>query len=393
MLTYTGAKTIYQSLTNNNETANGTFFDTMYGESIRTVASIRSGRWKWLETVETVETISGRQYYGVPNKIRKVVDVYIQIQGENGVIWMPIQICDPTMWKRVLSAKLGNGDIPRFCYIQNDTIYFSPIPQTDGNRIRLRGRLNLIDLNIADYTTGTIVSVPYTTTLTGAVADGDTSATLSGAWALSTGTYSMEFSSGEARQVALTNGATTVTWTNALTEAGTTAITVSTSTGGSIVTGSGTTWTTGMIGRYIKITNTTAANGGDGFWYKIAGRESNTVITLEREYQGDAISAGSATYTIGQASPIPEAYDMIPIYRCLALYWDQKGDANRANSYWRQYDGGVEKGLSPVYGGFVSQLMEESGATFEGAYASPIDVYGRLNPNDPEPDIAASSFI
>lgn len=393
MLTYTKAKTIYQTLTNDTETANQTFFDTMYNESVRTVASLRSGRWKWLETVETVKTISNVANYPIPNNIRHVVDIYIQIQGSNGVIWLPIKLCDPEMWKRVLSAKLGAGDIPRFAYIQDNTLMLSPYPQTDDNNIKIRGRLNIRDLSIADYTTGTIVSVPYTTTLTGAVSTGDTSATLSSSWSLSTGTWLMTFSSGETRQVTLTNGATTVTWTNALTDDGTTAVTIGGETGGSIVTGSGTTWTVGMEGRYIQIADTSAANGGDGFWYKIESVESTTVLVLSREYQGSAISAGSATYTIGQCSPIPEAYQIAPVYRTIALYYDQKGDDKRAKSYWIRYDGGVEAGISQVYGGLLSQMMESEGSTFEGAYASPVDFTGRLNPNNPEPDVATSVFM
>lgn len=81
--------------------------------------------------------------------------------------------------------------------------------------------------------------------------------------------------------------------------------------GGTAVTGSGTTWTSKMIGRWLKITLTdTAGSGdGDGEWYQISGRSSNTAITIARGYNGTAISGGSATYIIGEISDIPEGHE------------------------------------------------------------------------------------
>jgi len=126
--------------------------------------------------------------------------------------------------------------------------------------------------------------------------------------------------------------------------------------GGTAVVGSGTTWTADMVGRYIQITNTTAANGGDGFWYKIGSYTSATSIGLEKPYEGTSISGGTASYIIGQCSPIPEAYDIGIVYRATALYWDNQGDLTRGKSYWMKYDGGYEAGYTKEYGGLMSQM-------------------------------------
>lgn len=401
MKTYTTLRNLYGTLTNNTQTANLTLGDQFINDSIRAISSIRSGRWKWLETLESIPTIANKQSYPIPNNIRHAVDIYVQTYPQNDgqantnapTIWFPEIVYDPVIWKKVLSAQLGAGDVPRFVYVQNDTIYFSPYPQSNGNSIYIRGRLNLIDLSIADYTTGTITTVPYTTTFTAVVASGATSATLSSNWSLSTGTWRITFSNGDERNVTLTNGSAAVSWTDGLSSAATATITVETGNGGSIVTGSGTTWVAGMVGRYIKIADTSAANGGDGFWYKINSVESTTILTLNKTYQGTAISGGSATYTIGQVPPIPEAYQVAIVYRAVALYWEQQGDLNRAKIYWTKYDGGVEAGYTTVYGGLISQMMEAEGSTVEGAYIPPTDFYGRINPNNPEPDVASSSFV
>lgn len=141
--------------------------------------------------------------------------------------------------------------------------------------------------------------------------------------------------------------------------------------GGTAVVGSGTTWTADMVGRYIQITETTAANGGDGFWYQIGSYTSATSIGLLKPYEGTSISAGTAAYTIGQCSVIPEAYDIGIVYRATALWWDNQNDLNRAKTYWTKYDGGNEAGYIDTYGGLIGQMLANEGETEEGAYLPP----------------------
>lgn len=147
---------------------------------------------------------------------------------------------------------------------------------------------------------------------------------------------------------------------------------VSIANGGTAIVGLGTTWTADMVGRYINIPNTTAANGGDGFWYEIGGFTDATNITLKKPYEGTSIAAGTASYTIGQTAVIPEAYDISVVYRSVALYWRDKGDKAKYESFMRLYDGGNEAGLITTYGGIISQMLANEGETEEGAYISPI---------------------
>lgn len=138
------------------------------------------------------------------------------------------------------------------------------------------------------------------------------------------------------------------------------------------ITGSGTSWTSGMAGMYLRITQTSAANTGDGEWYQIASVTNSTTLVLTKKYQGTSIAAGTAAYVIGQITYEPETYHMAPIYRALAQYWDFKEDTVLSQRYWRSYDGGVEAGLSKEYGGFIGQMLEESNESMEGNYISPI---------------------
>lgn len=158
-----------------------------------------------------------------------------------------------------------------------------------------------------------------------------------------------------------------------------TSVTVATATNGSTaVTVSGS-MTQDFVGRFIRITETSATNGGDGYWYEIGSVTNATTINLSKPYEGESIVTGTAACTIGQVPFLPEAYQLAPIYRALAL-WLQINDplhsSERINAYWRLYDGGVEAGLSEKYGGFIGQMMEESGESAEGAYVSPSEMNG-----------------
>lgn len=141
--------------------------------------------------------------------------------------------------------------------------------------------------------------------------------------------------------------------------------------GATAVVGSGTIWTADMVGRSIKITQTTAAGGGDGYWYEIGTYTSATSIGLLKPYEGTTLSGATAAYTIGQVPPVPEAYEMAIIYRSAALYYQQKNELPRAKTYWLLYDGGYEAGYSKSYGGIIGQMLENEGETEEGAYVPP----------------------
>lgn len=306
MLTYDSALSTLQKITgvSSNNTADSATLIQFWNDSRRTVANINGGKWSWLEIEEEVDTVASQDYVEIPNHIRKVVSVRQQ-NGANptDVIYIPRMIFDANAWDKILAGLLGESDVPRFCYQRNQRLYIQPIPDSSGNRVIMRGRLKIRDINITDYTTGTISAV--------------------------------------------TNGSTTVT-------------------------GSGTTWTTSMAGRWIRITETDAANGGDGYWYEIASVTNSTTLVLKKPYQGTSIAAGSAAYRIGLITYEPEAYQMAPIYRAVAQWWDLKENTVLADRYWKMYDGGYEKGDADIPAGLIGQMLQEEGESMEGPYLEPL---------------------
>jgi len=105
--------------------------------------------------------------------------------------------------------------------------------------------------------------------------------------------------------------------------------------GSATVTGSGTTFTAAMVGRYFTITTA----GGDGQWYKIASRTSNTVITLENYYDG--ISGSSLNYKIAEAFALPEEMQILPVYYALQHYFAMKKDADQETKYLTLFNAGL----------------------------------------------------
>ena len=77
--------------------------------------------------------------------------------------------------------------------------------------------------------------------------------------------------------------------------------------GAKAVTASGSTFTSSMAGRFIKIDS-------NGEWYKIGAFGTTTTLTLESPYQGVSISAGSEAYTIGEFPLTPPDTHILPVY-------------------------------------------------------------------------------
>jgi len=161
--------------------------------------------------------------------------------------------------------------------------------------------------------------------------------------------------------------------------------------GGTTVTGSGTSWNSTMVGRMIRITNLGTTNAGDGVWYEISAVASTTSLTLAEPYEGTTISAGSAAYNISETFPIPEEWQLAPIYRTVALYQAINDPANPKVSqmWWRMYDGGKEAGLTDKIGGILGNMIESEGSTIEDKYLQPY--YKDIDPNYPPRDVSGFS--
>jgi hypothetical protein len=247
MLSYTGQRNFFGTKVNNSDSTILTIADGLINDHRRQVLSKRM--WWFLEKAVTFTTVALTQGYVLQGNIERIVTAPTVTIGT--VRYTPKEAYNYDFWNR-LNLVTYSSDIPEWWWFSESTLYFFPQPNAGGKTATVVGKQKVIDLSIADYTTGTIVTA--------------------------------------------TNGSPSIV-------------------------GSGTSWTTGMAGMWLKITKASAANAGDGTWYQIASVDSATTLTLARNYGGTSIVAGSALYTIGECSILPEQYDALPIYQALAEYF------------------------------------------------------------------------
>lgn len=264
MLPYTAMSSLYGKLTNDANSANLSFGDVMMNEGMRVM--LGDLPWPFLETTTTALTVSGTQAYTMPGNMDKLVHVYIQVGTYK---YNPVEVANFDDWDNINNPSGVQGDNVSFYFIVGNQINFWPIPATSGSTITYEYLQAARDISVADYTTGSIVSIA--------------------------------------------NGATAVT-------------------------GSGTSWTAGMVGKFIRITAGNGANLGDGLWYKIAAVGSATTLTLSAAYTGATIAAGSAAYTIGDCMLIPEKYQLGPVYYAVAEFWRKQNDNARADRFQAKFD-------------------------------------------------------
>lgn len=132
--------------------------------------------------------------------------------------------------------------------------------------------------------------------------------------------------------------------------------------GGLTVTGVGTTWTSAMVGRFLKINSNKR-------WYRISGVGSTTSITLASPYQGTAISAGTESYTIGELPRLPgNVHTTIVDGALWDFYTYFKKDASMARVYEIRYRDGVKKAKRRGQDRYSSKVI------------NPHRLRGRINP-------------
>lgn len=267
MRSYTSGRSLYQSLTKNSAAANLTLGTDRANDYYKKIGAMKS--WPFLDRTRTILTTGGTQFKPLPYDVDKVKEVSLTIGTTRYVLKN-----SPSRehWDH-LNLTSFTSDIPVWYYVTNGQMGIWPTPATSSNTITITARVKVIDLSIADYTTGTIVSIA--------------------------------------------NGATTVT-------------------------GSGTSWTSQMTGRFIRITLLDTANTGDGQWYEISSVTSTTTLELVRSYGGSAISAGSAAYTIGQMPLLPEEIHDIPWIKAIADYWRKEND-ERVITWDQEYATGIKQ--------------------------------------------------
>ena len=120
--------------------------------------------------------------------------------------------------------------------------------------------------------------------------------------------------------------------------------------------------------RWIRITKADTLNTGDGVFYEVDSITSTTVLELKEPYNGDAITAGTAAYTLIETSLIPEDFQTIPVHLAVADYWRKEKDFSSADRWEQKAKNDLaemkkefgEKSSNPVS---IPSVFESNGST------------------------------
>lgn len=163
MLSYTGRRNLFGKLTNDSSSENLSYGDTLMNEDEKRI--MNKGAWPFLQRTTTVDTVASQQFYNLPFNYRKLIGNPTITVGS--ITYTPIEIPDRATWDR-LNSTVDTSDIPQSFFIFNNQIGFYPIPSSSGSTITLPYEIQQKDLNVADYVTGSIVSIANgATTVTG----------------------------------------------------------------------------------------------------------------------------------------------------------------------------------------------------------------------------------
>lgn len=316
MQSYTSRRNLYGQLSNNTQSNNLTLGDTLMNQYDFEYLHQFPGIYQERTDTTSIQTQPSVQFYTLPQAVRKVKSIVVTVGNFN---WTPIEISTIGQWNAINLTSNITSDIPVYWYQYNRQIGLYPKPSNGYNAMTLRFDTEPSPLSLIDVTS-TLTAASYNLTLTGALASGATTGTLSGAFALTTGTYEITFSNGNRRLATCTNASTAITFP-AITATATAAITVRTSTGGEIITVGALPANVGAtINWYVNFAQNTASTSGDGDWYQVETAFSSTIFSLKTRY-GGGTTAASGTVTFGQMSPLPETYQILSVYRALDHYY------------------------------------------------------------------------
>lgn len=285
MLSFTTRRDLYGNLTNDTGSDNLSLGDTLMNESEKRVINKRA--WDFTQRLFLDVTVANQQFYNLPVNYRRLIGQPTITVGS--IKYTPREAPDRATWDNITSVS-NTSDIPQIFFIFNNQIGFYPTPSSSANVIELPYEKQSRDLSVADFTTGTVLSI--------------------------------------------TNGATTVEGTGSPT------------------------WTSGMAGRFIQISEDNSATSGDNQWYEIASVTDSDTLELVIPYEGTTIASATQGYIIAQMSILPNGYDMIPIYEAAQQYFIKTLEAGKADRYGNLH-AALQKDLDRDHGQKTSSVVVE----------------------------------
>lgn len=154
MLSFTEANTFYSALTGNNSTANASVGARSMNEGIRFM--LGDVAWPFLERSATQTTTASTQAYNLPADVRKVLSVTLTVGTYR---YRPQEVASITDWDFINSPTGVSNNNPSYYFVFNKQVLLWPTPSSSSLTLTVNYQKSVRDISVADYTTGSIVSV------------------------------------------------------------------------------------------------------------------------------------------------------------------------------------------------------------------------------------------
>lgn len=153
MKSYSKQRALYARDTKNTSADNLTFGDEVMNDWHRQLLSKHD--WPFLHRLRTKNTVANETFVALPHDMDLVESVFVTVASTR---YTPKAAPSREFWDK-LHYSSYNSDIPEWWFVYDGKIGLWPQPSTSDNVISINGKIRVSDLNVADYTTGTITSV------------------------------------------------------------------------------------------------------------------------------------------------------------------------------------------------------------------------------------------
>lgn len=153
MKSYTTLRNLYGVDTKNTSTANLSYGDQMMNDFHRRL--LAKADWPFLHRLRTATTLASTTFVNLPYDVDQVESVFVTVGNTR---YNPLPAPSRKFWDE-LHYTTQTSDTPEYWFVYNGQLGLWPRPSTAGSVISINCKIRAVDLNVADYTTGTISAV------------------------------------------------------------------------------------------------------------------------------------------------------------------------------------------------------------------------------------------
>lgn len=152
MKSYSELRTDYGIDTKNTASANLTYGDRVMNDFHKRL--LAKADWPFLHRLRTATTVASTTFVNLPYDVDQVESVFVTVGSTRH---NPKPAPNRAFWDE-LHYSTYDSDTPEYWFVYNGQIGLWPRPSTAGNTISINAKIRAVDLNVADYTTGTITT-------------------------------------------------------------------------------------------------------------------------------------------------------------------------------------------------------------------------------------------